>query len=96
MAIYRESGNLEVPYYGQPESMWGVVYVQERLAELARDGGDVRELLAPLVDMLLALRNDARNARRFEEADRLRTVLLRSGVELQDSAAGTAWSLAHA
>ena len=71
-------------------------YLVVRLAELARDGGDVRELLAPLVDMLLALRNDARNARRFEEADRLRTVLLRSGVELQDSAAGTAWSLAHA
>ena len=71
-------------------------YLVIRLAELARDGGDVREMLAPLVDMLLELRNEARKERRFEEADRLRALLLRSGVEVKDSPTGTAWSLVHA
>ncbi|HSO92941.1 MAG TPA: hypothetical protein VLS53_00540, partial [Candidatus Dormibacteraeota bacterium] len=71
-------------------------YLVVRLAELAREGGDVRELLAPLVDMLVALRNEAREEQRFDEADRLRGVLLRSGVEVQDSPTGTAWSLVHA
>mgnify|MGYP001274493834 CR=1 FL=1 len=71
-------------------------YLVVRLAELARDGADVRQQLAPLVDLLLTLRNEARSQRRFDEADRLRAILLRCGVELQDSPAGTAWSLAHA
>jgi len=71
-------------------------YLVLRLAELARDGADVRQQLAPLVELLLTLRNEARIERRFEEADRLRTILLRSGVELQDSPTGTAWSLAEA
>ena len=71
-------------------------YLVLRLAELARDGADVRQQLAPLVDVLLTLRNEARSQRRFEEADRLRTTLLRSGVDVQDSPAGTAWSLAQA
>jgi cyanophycinase-like exopeptidase len=65
-------------------------------AELTPDAGDVRERLAPLVDMLLDLRNEARNQRRFDEADRLRAVLSASGVEVQDSPTGTAWSLAQA
>jgi len=61
-------------------------------------GGDqqVREDLARLVEVLLRLRSEARREQRFEDADRLRTVLAQCGVEVQDTPAGTAWSLAHA
>jgi cyanophycinase-like exopeptidase len=57
--------------------------------------GDARQQVAPLVDVLLALRGAARRQRRFEDADRLRAILAQCGVEVQDTASGTAWSLAH-
>lgn len=69
-----------------------------RLGDLARDGGreEVREYVAPLVDVLLLLRGEARRERRFSDADRLRAILLECGVEVQDTPSGTAWSLAQA
>lgn len=56
---------------------------------------DVREQVAPLVDVLLSLRGEARRDQRFNDADRLRAILAQCGVEVQDTASGTAWSLAH-
>jgi cysteinyl-tRNA synthetase len=56
----------------------------------------VRESVAPLVDVLLSLRGEARREQRFNDADRLRTILAECGVEIQDTPSGTAWSLAHA
>jgi len=81
--------------------------VEPAVAPVARDrqaadrraaGGDqkVREDLARLVDVLLRLRSEARREQRFEDADRLRTVLAQCGVEVQDTPSGTAWSLAQA
>jgi peptidase E len=69
-----------------------------RLGAIARDGGreGVRESVAPLVDVLLSLRGEARREQRFNDADRLRTILAECGVEVQDTPSGTAWSLAHA
>jgi hypothetical protein len=68
------------------------------LGAVARDGGreEVREYVAPLVDVLLSLRGEARRERRFSDADRLRAILLECGVEVQDTPSGTAWSLAQA
>ena len=69
-----------------------------RLGELARDRGrqEVRECVAPLVDVLLSMRGAARREQRFREADRLRTILADCGVEVQDTPAGTEWSLVNA
>ncbi len=68
------------------------------LGDLARDGGreEVREYVAPLVDVLLSMRGEARRAQRFREADRLRGILADCGVEVQDTPAGTEWSLVNA
>jgi hypothetical protein len=69
-----------------------------RLGGLVRDGGrhDMREYVAPLVDVLLSLRGKARREQRFGDADRLRAILEQCGVEVQDTPSGTAWSLADA
>ena len=69
-----------------------------RLGDLARDGGraEVREYVAPLVDVLLSMRGEARREQRFSDADRLRAILAGCGVEVQDTPSGTAWSLADA
>src|SRR3989454_5859665 len=68
-----------------------------RLGELVRGGGhdEVREYVAPLVDVLLSLRGEARRQQRFKDADRLRAILVQCGVEVQDTPSGTAWSLAR-
>jgi hypothetical protein len=58
--------------------------------------GEVREYVAPLVDVVLSLRGQARRERRFGDADRLRAILADCGVEVQDTPSGTAWSLAQA
>jgi hypothetical protein len=69
-----------------------------RLGDLARNGGreEVREHVAPLVDVLLSMRGEARREQRFREADRLRAILVDCGVEVQDTPAGTEWSLVNA
>jgi hypothetical protein len=69
-----------------------------RLGDLARDGGrqEAREYVAPLVDVLLSMRGEARREQRFNDADRLRSILADCGVEVQDTPSGTAWSLVHA
>ena len=66
-----------------------------RLGDLVRGGGsdDVREYMAPLVDVLLSLRGEARREQRFKDADRLRAILAQCGVEVQDTPSGTAWSM---
>jgi cyanophycinase-like exopeptidase len=69
-----------------------------RLGDLARNGGreEAREHVAPLVDVLLSMRGEARREHRFNDADRLRAILADCGVEVQDTPAGTEWSLVNA
>lgn len=50
------------------------------------------QLVAPLVELLLELRDAARRDRRFADADRVRDVLVAAGVEVRDAADGTAWA----
>ena len=68
-----------------------------RLPDLKRSSkpGEVRECVAPLVDVVLSLRGEARRERRFRDADRLRAILVECSVEVQDTPSGTAWSLAQ-
>ena len=63
-----------------------------RLGELAAPGvRDPREVAAPWVEALLAERVEARQARRFADADRIRDALVALDVEVRDSPSGTAW-----
>ena len=65
-----------------------------RLGEAASEGlRDPRELLAPLVESLIALRKELRSARSWELADRLRAELVAARIELHDTPSGTLWEL---
>jgi hypothetical protein len=65
-----------------------------RLGELAVPGvRDPRDVAAPWVEALLAERVEARHARRFGDADRIRDALVALDVEVRDSPAGTDWDL---
>jgi cyanophycinase-like exopeptidase len=63
-----------------------------RLGELARVGArNPREVVGPYVERLLALRDSARQARRFDESDDIRDQLVALGLSIRDTASGTEW-----
>ena len=65
-----------------------------RLAELGRAGSVTpRQRVAPFVDALLGLREQARAQGRFADADALRDTLIANGVEVRDSPAGSTWEM---
>lgn len=65
-----------------------------RLGNAAAEGlTDRAELIRPLVDALLALRDSARVAERWDDADTIRDTLASYGIVVADSPAGTTWSL---
>jgi cysteinyl-tRNA synthetase len=43
------------------------------------------------IDALIAARSEAKKAKNYAEADRIRKELLDSGIVLEDSASGTTW-----
>jgi hypothetical protein len=67
-----------------------------RLGEASQRGlTDPEETVAPYVDLLLRLREEARREGRYADADMVRTTLVDLGVEVRDSPAGSEWSLTH-
>jgi cyanophycinase-like exopeptidase len=67
-----------------------------RLAELAEAGArDPREVVAPFVETLLELRNQARQQRSWALADTVRERLTAAGIEVRDTPEGTIWLLAR-
>lgn len=54
---------------------------------------DKRALMAPLVNDLLALRDQFRQRKQFSEADALRNALARAGIRIEDTPHGVAWRL---
>ena len=65
-----------------------------RLGETASVGlRDPKDVLAPLVERLLALRTELRAERAWQLADRLRDRLIAAGIELRDTQDGTTWNL---
>ena len=68
-----------------------------RLGGAAGEGlRDPRETAAHWVEALLAERAQARESRRYADADRIRDNLLAAGVEVRDTPAGTEWDLRDA
>jgi cysteinyl-tRNA synthetase len=59
------------------------------------DDGAARRALAPLVDVVLAQRQAARDRKDFAVADALRDGLSSSGIIVEDTPAGPRWSLAE-
>jgi hypothetical protein len=65
-----------------------------RLGQLAEVGArDPRDVVGPFVEALLTSRREAREAKRWDDADALRDRLVALGVEVQDSPEGTSWRL---
>jgi cysteinyl-tRNA synthetase len=46
---------------------------------------------APFIELLVRTRDDLRNAKQFELADRIRSGLGELGITLEDTAQGTVW-----
>ena len=67
-----------------------------RLGNAASEGlTDRAELIRPLVDALLALRDAARVAQRWDEGDTIRDALAAYGVVVADGPDGTTWALSE-
>jgi cysteinyl-tRNA synthetase len=68
-----------------------------RLGEAAVVGwADPRGTVQPFVEVLLAVRGRARDARDWDTADIIRDRLTDAGVEIRDDAEGSAWVLKSA
>ncbi len=55
-------------------------------------GGRSDELVRELVNLIVEIRSEARAARDFARADRIRDALQRLGIVLEDRPDGTRWS----
>ncbi|HEX4863435.1 MAG TPA: hypothetical protein VFV02_05145 [Acidimicrobiales bacterium] len=65
-----------------------------RLGSLATVGArDPREVVGVFVEGLLNERDAARAGKRFADADRIRELLVSSGLEVRDTAEGTEWNM---
>jgi cysteinyl-tRNA synthetase len=71
--------------------------IEHHLAHLGFFGRDTKSaesaLTAPLVNLLIELRNDARARKDFATSDRIRDRLSQMGVELKDSPEGTRYTI---
>jgi hypothetical protein len=74
---------------GGPESIDAIA----RLGRLANSGGRDRIDPTDLVNGLLELRVNARDTKDFALADRIRDVLVTSGIEIMDTPVGSTWSI---
>ncbi len=79
----------------EPDRARAVVHsLVHRLGEAASVGlRDPKEILAPLVEGLIALRAELRAERAWQLADRLRDRLIAAGIDLHDTLQGTTWTL---
>jgi hypothetical protein len=73
--------------HGGPEAVDAIA----RLAKMASTGGSGHIDPSDLVEGVLALRVSARHAKDFALADRIRDVLVSSGIEVMDTPDGSTW-----
>jgi hypothetical protein len=64
-----------------------------RLVQIASTGGEGFIDPTPLVEGILNARIDARAHGQYELADELRDVIIKAGIDVQDSPSGTVWSI---
>jgi cysteinyl-tRNA synthetase len=63
------------------------------LTHLGFDFGEDKQELGPAVEEIVKLRNDLRDEGNYDMADRIRTVLEKSGILIQDNPEGSIWRL---
>jgi len=75
-----------------------VAEAQDTLAELARILGFTLEEPAklpldagPFIELLISVRNDLRQAKEWQLADKIRSQLVELGITLEDTSRGTDW-----
>jgi cysteinyl-tRNA synthetase len=66
-----------------------------RFADGAGGGGGEEELLDGVVQLLIAIRAEARKQKDFATSDRIRDELAQKGVQLKDGPEGTTWQRAR-
>lgn len=65
-----------------------------RIGELAATPKiDLRSVVSPYVEALLVVRNEAREANRWDQADVIRDLFLANQIAIKDSAQGTTWEI---
>ncbi|MBN1488791.1 MAG: cysteine--tRNA ligase, partial [Phycisphaerae bacterium] len=57
----------------------------------AQDAGASKDVLDPVVQLCIGMRTDAKKAKDFERADRIRDQLKAAGIQLEDGPDGTRW-----
>ena len=78
---------------GQVLAMARVLGIDPTDPHWATDGGPAASALDALVTRLVADRRDARDAKDWAAADRIRAELADAGITIEDSQTGTHWSL---
>ena len=73
------------------EALRAIGTFDEVLALLPRGGGDSDRVLTGVLDLLVALREDARKRKDFATADAIRTRLADLGIALEDTKDGVRW-----
>ena len=61
--------------------------------EPQNSNGNIETKLEPLVDLLLEIRQDARNRKDWETSDKIRDRLIELNIEIKDTREGTTWKI---
>ena len=65
----------------------------KRVSEEERLRIELRQAISQIVEVAVRLRDEARQERRYSEADRLRDALLDLGIEIRDTPVGSEWTV---
>jgi len=79
--------------YGQVRRMTAILGIDPLAPEWQRDSGAEASALDTLVQTMIAQRADARAAKDWAAADRVRDAIAAAGITLEDTPDGTHWSI---
>jgi cysteinyl-tRNA synthetase len=86
---YNKSGDLAAA--SQLKGLANVIGLLERSPEAFMQGGSPDGLDASVIEAQITARAEAKKAKNFAEADRIRQELLAQGIVLEDGPLGTTW-----